>query len=97
MQRWEEGWKRLFDTLESLTESDLDRTIYIRNEGHSVTDAISRQVAHYAYHVGQIVFIAKMIKGGGWQSLSIPKAASASYNAGKFAQEKGDRHFTEKP
>src|SRR6478735_9388866 len=57
MQRWEEGWKCLFDALESLTEGDLERTIYIRNEGHSVVDAICRQVAHYAYHVGQIVFI----------------------------------------
>lgn len=94
MLKWEEGWECLFNALDPLTEEDLNRTVYIRNEGHSVMDAISRQIAHYAYHVGQIVFVAKMAANG-WQSLSIPRNASATYNAEKFAREKGDRHFTQ--
>ena len=95
IDRWNAGWACLFDALSPLQEADLERTVYIRNEGHSVMDAISRQVAHYAYHVGQIVLLAKEQKAGKWDSLSIPRNTSASYNAGKFSQEKGDRHFTE--
>lgn len=95
MQKWDEGWACLFKALEGLNDSDLGMIIYIRNEGHTVMEAINRQVAHYAYHVGQIVFAAKLLKNGNWDSLSIPKNQSAAYNQQKFSQEKGDRHFTD--
>lgn len=95
LQRWNEGWTCLFDALKSLTPTDLDRVIYIRNEGHTVTEAINRQLAHYPYHVGQIVFLGKMIVGKSWKSLSIPKGNSTSYNAGKFSGPPERRHFTD--
>jgi len=94
-QFWEKGWHCLFAALESITEDDLERIIYIRNEGHTVLEAINRQIAHYSYHVGQIVYIAKLLVGENWKSLSIPKRQSSHYNESKFAQEKGIRHFTE--
>src|SRR5687768_15741362 len=70
LRKWNEGWSCLNETLHSLTDSDLETIVYIRNEGHTVTEAINRQLAHYAYHVGQIVFIAKMLKDSEWHSLS---------------------------
>ena len=91
---WEKGWKVLLDTLGSLSEDDLDRIIYIRNEGHTVMEAINRQLAHYPYHLGQIVYIGKMLASN-WQSLSIPKGSSAAFNADKFAREKHRGHFTD--
>jgi len=72
----------------------LEREIFIRNQGHTVLEAINRQLAHYPYHVGQLVFIGKMVRAGQWQSLSIPKGASAVYNADKFAQPRRTEHFT---
>lgn len=96
IEKWDEGWKCVIDTLSGLNSKDLDKTVYIRNEGHKVSDAIQRQLAHYSYHVGQIVFLGKMIKGKEWQSLSIPKGESASFNKEKFSKEKSDRHFTDK-
>lgn len=95
LKLWEEGWKCLFDALESITDDVLDKIIYIRNEGHTVLEAINRQMAHYPYHVGQIVYIAKMLTNDNWQSLSIPRNKSNDYNADKFSQEKGMRHFTD--
>ena len=95
LQYWEQGWKCLFDALNPLKEEDLGKTIYIRNMGHTVLDAINRQLAHYAHHVGQIVFVGKMVAGKNWQSLSIPRGHSQAYNAGKFAQSKRDEHFTD--
>ncbi len=92
---WEKGWKCLFDALKLLTTEDLERIIYIRNQGHTVTEAINRQLAHYSYHIGQIVFLTKMMRGKDWQSLSIPKGKSSSYNKVKFSKDKGKRHFTE--
>jgi len=77
---WEQGWKCFLEALKSLTNNDLEKTIYIRNEALSVTDGINRQLAHYPYHVGQIIFIAKMIKNKDWQNLSIPKGRSAAFN-----------------
>lgn len=91
---WDDGWQILFNTLETLTEADLEKIIYIRNEGHTVTEAINRQLAHYPYHVGQIVFIAKICTEK-FISLSIPRNSSNNYNAEKFKEEKGTRHFTE--
>jgi hypothetical protein len=95
IQKWNEGWDCLFNALNSLTEEDFTMTIYIRNQGHSITEAINRQLAHYPYHVGQIVFIGKMICDTKWISLSIPKGNSNTYNAEKFAQPKHREHFTE--
>lgn len=95
MQKWEEGWQRVFDTLNKLTDADLERIVYIRNEGHTVMEAINRQLAHYPYHVGQIVYIAKLHTGEAWKSLSIPRNKSAEYNDAKFAKEKERKFFTE--
>ena len=85
---WNEGWACLFNTLNSLKPEDLSKTIYIRNEGHTVLEAINRQLAHYPYHVGQMVFYAKILKKSEWTSLSIPKNKSNDYNADKFSKEK---------
>jgi len=95
MAKWNEGWQCMLDTLRSLKEDDLDKIVYIRNQGHTVMEAINRQLAHYPYHVGQIVFIAKMVADDGWKSLTIPKGNSQSFNAEKFAQPKSRRHFTD--
>ena len=80
MQLWEDGWRCVFQALEPLTDADLGRTVTIRGEPHSVMQAINRQLAHYASHCGQIVFLAKHFKGAEWKTLSIPKAKSAEYN-----------------
>jgi len=92
---WEKGWNCLFDALKPLKDSDLERIIYIRNQGHTVTEAINRQLAHYAYHVGQLVFVGKLIKGEDWKSLSIPKGKSTAYNTEKFSKAKEKSHFTD--
>lgn len=83
-EMWERGWKYVFDALEPLTEADLIRTVTIRSEPHSVMQAINRQIAHYAHHVGQILFLAKHLtftKTGKWESLSVPRGKSAEINA----------------
>jgi len=92
---WNEGWACLFNTLNSLKPEDLSKIIYIRNEGHTVLEAINRQLAHYPYHVGQMVFYAKILKKSEWTSLSIPKNKSNDYNADKFSKEKSKKHFTD--
>ena len=94
LEKWEAGWTCLFTARDTVNEDNFDTTIYIRNMGHTVTEAINRQLAHYAYHVGQIVFIGRMIKGADWESLSIPKGKSTDYNARKFSQPKRQEHFT---
>jgi len=80
MNLWEEGWSCVFHALESLTDADLTRTITIRGEAHSVMQAINRQVSHYSLHCGQIIFLAKHLRGAGWKSLSVPRGASAQFN-----------------
>lgn len=92
---WESGWFCLFKAIKPLKPGDLESIIYIRNGGHTVTEAINRQLAHYSYHVGQILFLGKLLKGGNWNSLSIPKGHSLKYNKDKFSNEKGRRHFTD--
>ncbi|HZV89425.1 MAG TPA: DUF1572 domain-containing protein [Candidatus Binatus sp.] len=94
IEMWERGWKYLFDALEPLTEADLTRTVTIRTEPHSVMQAINRQIAHYAHHVGQILFLAKHLtftKTGKWESLSVPRGKSAEINvqvaAGKLSAQ----------
>ena len=76
---WEKGWEVLFETLEDLREQDLLKTVYIRGEAHLVLDALERQMAHYASHVGQMVYIGKQVKAENWKSLSIPKGKSEEY------------------
>lgn len=93
MDLWDEGWKCLYGALDDLSIDNFDQTIYIRNQGHSITEAIHRQLSHYSYHIGQIVYMARMIKGDQWQSLSIPKGTSEAYNSEKFAQNKKRKHF----
>jgi hypothetical protein len=83
MQTWEAGWAKVFAALEPLTDDDLSRTVYIRREPLSVIDAIVRQVEHYGYHVGQIVLIAKHLRGDDWKYLTIPPGGSAAFNRGK--------------
>ncbi len=80
MAMWDQGWNCVFQALEPLTEADLRRTITIRGEPHSVMQAVNRQVAHYALHCGQIVFLAKHLQSANWRSLSVPRGASAGYN-----------------
>ena len=94
--RWEEGWSCLFSALSSITEEKMDTIVYIRNQGHTITEAINRQMMYYAYHVGQMVYLGRMIRGKEWESLPIPKGASQTYNEEKFSEEKGRRHFTGK-
>lgn len=93
--RWNEGWECLFRALDGLDNTDLEKIVYIRNLGHTVSDAINRQLAHYPYHVGQMTYIAKMICGPGWESLSIPKGKSTEFNAQQFAKPKQTGHFTD--
>lgn len=95
LNKWNEGWQSLFDAINQLTEQDLGKTIYIRNQGHMVVEAINRQLAHYSYHIGQIVFIGKMIRGENWSSLSIPKGESKIFNEEKFSRAKHKQHFTD--
>ncbi|APY12010.1 hypothetical protein BWZ22_12565 [Seonamhaeicola sp. S2-3] len=92
---WESGWLCLFKAIKPLNENNLEHIVYIRNGGHTVIEAINRQLAHYSYHIGQIVFLGKLLKGNDWQSLSIPKGNSTKYNKEKFSKEKSKRHFTD--
>jgi hypothetical protein len=92
---WNKGWDCFLDALNRLKAEQLSQIIYIRNEGHTVIEAVNRQLAHYPYHIGQIVFYAKMLKNSEWTSLSIPKNKSNSYNSEKFSKEKSIQHFTD--
>lgn len=80
MQFWKKGWLALFKIIDHLKEEDLDKTIFIRGEKHLAIEAINRQLAHYPYHVGQIIYLAKMWKGESFKSLSIPKGKSGAFN-----------------
>jgi len=96
MQVWENGWNILLTALKETNDLELENIVYIRNEGQSIQDAFQRQLAHYAYHVGQIVYLAKIYNGENWKSLSIPKNHSKDYNQNKFSEERQERHFTDK-
>jgi hypothetical protein len=91
LEMWENGWACLFAALEPLTDADLERTVTIRGEAHSVMQAVNRQLAHYSYHVGQIVFLAKHLAGDRWQSLSVPRNKSAEFNRKVAAGEASQR------
>ncbi|MGE7544113.1 DUF1572 family protein [Sporosarcina newyorkensis] len=84
---WENGWNTLFGTLQDLDDKDLVKKVTIRGESHTVLEAIERQMAHYAYHIGQIVYIGKQLKGDIWESLSIPKGASEEYLQEKLKRQ----------
>jgi hypothetical protein len=91
MEMWERGWKYVFDALAPLTDEDAARKITIRTEPHSVMQAINRQIAHYSYHVGQIVFLAKHLTADKWQTLTVPRKKSAEFNRQVAAGEKSQR------
>ena len=95
LEIWNKGWNCFFNTINDLKPDQLSTIIYIRNEGHTVIEAINRQLAHYPYHIGQIVFYAKMLKQSEWNSLSIPKNKSNDYNVDKFSKERSIRNFTD--
>ena len=88
---WEEGWQCLFKALGALSESDLQRTVTIRGEAHSVMQAMNRQMAHYSYHCGQIVLLAKHFMHADWKSLSVPRKQSADFNRRVSAGEASQR------
>lgn len=92
---WDKGWDCLLGAINQLEDKDLNTIVYIRNDGHTITEAINRQLAHYPYHIGQIVFIAKMRKNEEWKTLSIARNKSTDYNTRKFSNEKEKRHFTD--
>lgn len=92
---WEEGWYTLFTTLEKLTYEDLERVIYIRSMGHTVTEALTRQLCHYAYHVGQIILLSKQSKKSAWKYLSIAPGESVAYNENKNKDGRRQIHFAD--
>lgn len=91
VKMWNTGWQCVFDALKPLSDADLERTVTIRGEPHSVMQAINRQIAHYPYHIGQIVFLAKHFKGNDWKSLSVPRNKSAEFNRRVMAGEASQR------
>jgi hypothetical protein len=91
LEIWEDGWQRLLGTMESLSDADLGRSITIRGEAHSVMQAVNRQVAHYSYHCGQIVFLAKHFSSDRWQTLSVPRGKSTEFTRRVQAGEASQR------
>jgi len=91
---WNKGWACLFEALSQVNSENFGQLVYIRNIGHSITEAINRQMSHYAYHIGQVVFIGKIVATD-WESLSIPKGNSKVYNSKKFAKPQHRGHFTD--
>jgi len=89
---WNKGWSCFLQAVESLTENDLNKTVSIRKEQLSVIDAINRQMAHYPYHIGQIVYTGRIIKNNEWKNLSIPKGQSQAYNTGNQAKDPAKRY-----
>ncbi|RAJ05257.1 uncharacterized protein DUF1572 [Chitinophaga skermanii] len=86
LEMWEKGWASFFAAIDAVQPEDLGKTIYIRNEAHTVMDALNRQGLHHASHVGQILYIGKILLAGDWESLSIPKGKSDQFNAEKFSK-----------
>tara|TARA_R110002111_G_scaffold94808_1_gene146930 strand:+ start:42 stop:623 length:582 start_codon:yes stop_codon:yes gene_type:complete len=95
MKAWKIGWDTLFDALDHCTEDDFNKQVYIRNQSHCLIEAVNRQLAHYSSHIGQLIYLAKMLHTGAWRSLSIPKGESESFNKEKFAQPKNDVKFSD--
>ena len=95
LQKWNDGWNCLFEALNAVHEENFNTKVYIRNQEHSILEAFNRQFAHYSYHIGQIVYIGRMLKGADWNSLTIPKGQSTEYNKAKFAKGKHTGHFSD--
>lgn len=95
IEKWNDGWKCLFDALDSVNEDNFETKIYIRNQEHSILDAINRQLTHYPYHIGQIVYVGKMAKKNEWNSLTIPKGKSNEFNKEKFSKGIHKGHFSD--
>lgn len=95
MTKWDVGWGCLFDALHSVSTENFNTEIFIRNQAHTLIEAINRQLAHYAYHMGQIAYIGRMIKGNTWKSLTIPKGKSSDFNTTKFSKGKHGGHFSD--
>jgi len=91
MNLWNSGWNLVLSTLQTLSDLDIEKTVTIRGEPHSVMQAINRQIAHYAYHIGQIVFLAKHLQEKNWESLSVPRGKSAEFNRKVAAGEASQR------
>lgn len=91
LRQWETGWSHVFAALEPLGDAHITQTVTIRTEPHSVMQAINRQIAHYSYHVGQIVYLAKHFAADHWKALTIPKRKSADFNAAVASGEKSQR------
>jgi hypothetical protein len=91
MKTWEESWNLVFAALDPLSDADMDRTVTIRGEAHSVMQAINRQIAHYSYHCGQMVLLAKHFRGREWKSLSVPRKKSDEFNQKVLAKEVSQR------
>ena len=94
LENWEKAWQVLFDALNSVNKENFDTIIYIRNMGHTITEAVNRQMTHYAYHVGQIVYLSRLYSKN-WESLSVAKGKSQEYNKEKFDKGKRRTHFTD--
>ena len=95
LEKWNDGWECLFDALDSVTEDDFETKVFIRNQEHSIIEAVNRQLAHYSYHIGQLVYVRRMIKGSEWKSLTIPKGKSIEFNSEKFSKGKHKGHFSD--
>lgn len=95
LEKWNDGWECLFDALNSVNAENFNKKIYIRNQEHSILEAINRQFAHYSYHVGQIVYVGRMIKAREWNSLTISKGKSTEFNKEKFSKGKHKGHFSD--
>lgn len=95
LHKWNEGWKCLFEALDSINMDDFSRQVFIRNQAHTIVDAINRQLGHYSYHLGQIVYIGKIIKGNAWKSLTIPRGKSEQFNQEKFSRGIHGGHFSD--
>ena len=95
LEKWNDGWKSLFDALDSLNDKNFNTKIYIRNQEHSIIESVNRQLAHYSYNIGQIVYVGRMIKSSEWKSLSIPKGKSTEFNKEKFSKGKHKGHFSD--
>lgn len=95
LDRWQSGWSTLYEALDGLGSEDLDRLVYIRGQGHTVREAIHRQMTHYAYHVGQIVLLGRLQKGKDWRSLSVPRGQSRAFNEAHFEKGRRRAHFTD--
>lgn len=95
IEKWAQGWNCLFSALDSINVENFETKIYIRNQEHSIIDAINRQLAHYSYHVGQIAYVGRMIRGRDWNSLTIAKGKSVEFNREKFEKGKHKGHFSD--